>query len=258
MTAERLEELVALVEAAAPDDDAAALVLADQLSALGDPRGELIVLDALDRAGRLDRPDQLERLLLLAAEYTFPRREPELPPLPWECVDRTTMPDDRQFSVAYEVRRDAARYTFTFRRGALYFDIDGDSAMLQASAETDHHLDLPNATSIDANGVELFLGDRFDMCWWTEDEAAECMSVVCDWVRYRIPIRALALPFETLLETMGAHAAPRYESGPCRIAWLPSRYCEARRIKESRYALAGRDYHRWISMYRRLEAMRSR
>jgi uncharacterized protein (TIGR02996 family) len=66
-------ELLAVI-AAQPDDPDPQLVLADHLLAAGDPRGELIVLDHLDRStpGSLTDPAALDRLLLLAATYGFP------------------------------------------------------------------------------------------------------------------------------------------------------------------------------------------
>ncbi len=60
--------------AAAPDDESTRLVYADWLIARGDRRGELIVLDHLERTtpGGLAHPDQLASILRLAAELGFP------------------------------------------------------------------------------------------------------------------------------------------------------------------------------------------
>lgn len=245
MTAERLEELIALAEAAAPGDDAAALVLADHLSALGDPRGELIVLDALDRAGRLDRPEQLERLLILAAEYTFPHREPERPPLRWERANTGE-------AKLFRVYADAAVFTFDFYDFGLSFSIEGPTTMPIHDEDTLAQLLAHDELTVEDNQiVELKLAEQDDGEGWSEADAAACMPSLCDWIRYRIPIRRLCLP----LESTGDEPAPQYDGGPPRIAWLPTRYREPRRIPYGRYALAGRDYVRWHSTYRRLEAM---
>lgn len=60
--------------AADPDDESPRLVYADWLIARGDRRGELIVLDHLERTtpGGLAHPDQLASILRLAAELGFP------------------------------------------------------------------------------------------------------------------------------------------------------------------------------------------
>jgi len=65
---------VALLDAirADPEDPAPQRAIANWLLEHGDPRGELILLDHRDRAGELHDPAAVERLLLLAAEYTFP------------------------------------------------------------------------------------------------------------------------------------------------------------------------------------------
>jgi hypothetical protein len=60
------------------------MVVADHLLAEGDPRGDLIVLDHAERRGLLTEPAAIEQLLVLAAEYSFPRAAPEDPPFPWE------------------------------------------------------------------------------------------------------------------------------------------------------------------------------
>jgi len=74
---------VALQEAiaAAPEDAATQLVLADLLLDAGDPRGEVIALDRRERElpGGIDDPELLERYLLLVADYGFPCAEREPP-----------------------------------------------------------------------------------------------------------------------------------------------------------------------------------
>jgi uncharacterized protein (TIGR02996 family) len=65
-------ELLAAMRAA-PDDPAPRLIYADHLLAHGDLRGELIILDELDRAGAAMSVDQLDRLLELASIHGFPK-----------------------------------------------------------------------------------------------------------------------------------------------------------------------------------------
>ncbi len=242
MTADDLEELIVLAEAAAPSDDAAALVLADRLSALGDPRGELIVLDALDRAGRLDRPDQLERLLLLAAEYTFPRREPEPPPLRWERVSAGA-------AITYRVFDTAAIVTFDFHGFDLQFEVAGTGVSLHDPPDVDGC--GPWALEETAPALSGWLPGLDHDDRWTEALATRCLATLADWVRHRVPACALWLP----IETRSDEPAPELDGGPVRIAHVPARFRQPRGIPYDRYALAGRDYHRWISTYRRLEAM---
>lgn len=77
--------------AAEPDDESLRLVYADWLIACGDPRGELIVLDHLERTtpGGLVHPDQIASLLRLAAELGFPHLpDPDAALLAFEQVGR--------------------------------------------------------------------------------------------------------------------------------------------------------------------------
>lgn len=83
-------ELLAAI-AASPDDDQTRLVYADWLLARGDRRGELIMLDHLERItpGGLTHPDQLASLLRLAAELGFPHLpDPDIALLGFEQVGR--------------------------------------------------------------------------------------------------------------------------------------------------------------------------
>jgi uncharacterized protein (TIGR02996 family) len=100
-----VQELLAAIEAD-PQDEASQMVIADHLQAEGDPRGDLIVLDHAERHGLLTEPAAIEQLLLLAAEYSFPRAEPEDPPLPWTLLAHKR----------YEARHAGARYQL--REGA--------------------------------------------------------------------------------------------------------------------------------------------
>jgi uncharacterized protein (TIGR02996 family) len=97
-------QLIAAI-AANPDDEAPRLVYADWLIARGDRRGELIVLDHLERTtpGGLVHPDQLVSLLRLAAELGFPHiPDPDAALLAFDQIGR---------SDCYRVFHAGARYT---------------------------------------------------------------------------------------------------------------------------------------------------
>lgn len=248
MNDELLERLLALVEATPSDDNSAALVLADQLTALGDPRGELIVLDSLDRAGCLHRPEQLERLLLLAAEYTFPLRGPEPPSLRWRPPFR------KNGSIVYYLSRDDKNeIRFEFDHTTIGFNIrEGDALQAHPPADVDDCGEWVNRDTVYAGWLEF--GIPCPRTPWTEETAAVCMPILADWYRDRVPECVLWLP----VDAEDYAPAPRYDGGPARIARLPARFRQPRNIPHGRYALAGRDYHRWISTFRRLEAMLQR
>lgn len=94
---------------------------ADHLQLAGDPRGELIVLDHRERAvsGGLVDPVALERLLLLAAEYTFPRPSEAVdPPLPFFGGD--VVRAVRHAGRDYEVRCSNRRLSFRVDGGRLF------------------------------------------------------------------------------------------------------------------------------------------
>jgi uncharacterized protein (TIGR02996 family) len=106
--------------AAEPDDESTRLVYADWLIARGDPRGELIVLDHLERTtpGGLVHPDQIASLLRLSAELGFPH-----------------LPDPDAALLAFEQigRGDCYR---TFQRGNMYIlRGGGDGLSLQRGDE---------------------------------------------------------------------------------------------------------------------------
>jgi uncharacterized protein (TIGR02996 family) len=110
-------ELLAAI-AASPDDDQTRLVYADWLLARGDRRGELLMLDHLERTtpGGLTHPDQLASMLRLAAELGFPHLpDPDIALLAFEPIGRADH---------YRMFHGGHRYTLLGQLGELSLAID--------------------------------------------------------------------------------------------------------------------------------------
>lgn len=208
-----------------PDDPAPQLVIADWLLVQGDARGELIVLDHRERAGLLTDPDGIERLLLLAAEYTFPcAREPDESTLPFE--------GGGGYPVQYDVDHAGHHYYVRYRHGDLSVTID--------DGDIDSGVDYPDGFP-DSLGCALD-GD------WTDEETASTLAVLSDAIRAGTPFRGLRFP------TM-RNRLPEYDGGSRRVYRLPSSFTRPRGIARDRYGLAARDYHRWHALWSRLRSL---
>ncbi len=147
--------------AAAPGDAAPQLVLADLLLGVDDLRGELIILDNRERADGVIEPAALERYLLLAAEYSFPRIEPEPPTLPFYGFDRGP--------VRYTMLHAGRQYDIRYRGFVLTID---------AAPTIEWRLGLADA-------------DR-----WTPDEATAILCLLSDAIRADTPLAQLRFPFQ--------------------------------------------------------------
>jgi uncharacterized protein (TIGR02996 family) len=209
-------ELIAAIEAD-PADAAPQLVIADLLQSEGDPRGELIVLDHAERAGALRDPDALERLLLLAAELSFPRATPDDPVLPFVRVDPNT--------THFRVWHDGVRYELRYRPYQL--------AVMALDQRTGDYRDYRSMLQLES-------------C--TEGETAVLLAIFSDAIRAQTPLDELRFPYGTL-------PPPVYEGGPLRCYRLPLDFTVPRGILRNRYGLAARDYHRWNAIWQRLRAM---
>jgi uncharacterized protein (TIGR02996 family) len=216
-----LESLLDAIDAD-PGDLATQLVLADALTAAGDPRGELIVLShrepELDATGR-------ESLLLIAAEYGFPLAH---------ASDESILPY-RYGCQGYpvEVFFDHGGYTF-------YVRYRHDSLSI---TEQDERV---------VTGVEYPGGfdedfEYLDHGTWTDEEAEQTLAVISDAIRYNTP-------FDTLWFPAMRGTPPRYPDASRRIYRLPADYTEARGISRDRYGLAARDHARWLALWARHQA----
>ena len=205
-----------------PDDPDPQLVIADWLLAQGDARGELIVLDHHERTtGGIVDPVALERMLLLAAEYTFPcAREPDESMLPFIAADD-----------GYEVTYGGHHYAVWWRRGDIYVRID--------DGDIDSGVDYPNGFPDDVDE---------EPGYWTASETAATLAVLSDAIRAGTPLAELRLP--CMREQL-----PVYEGGARRVYRLPPAFTKPRGIHRDRYGLAARDYHRWNALWRRLEVL---
>jgi uncharacterized protein (TIGR02996 family) len=214
------EDLLLHAIAADPEDLGPQLVIADVLMSRGDPRGELIVLDHRLRTGELVRNvEAIERLLLLAAEYTFPRaREPDEPTLPFVMLNELIPWQEPE---RYELVRNGYRYEVSYRERG-YLDV--------------------NVVDLDASGFGnsdcYFVVDN----GWGDDVAASTLAVLSDAIHYGTPLETLRFPFH-------ADRLPSYPSGARRVYRLPLEFRASRRIEQDRYGLAARDYHRWMALW---------
>jgi uncharacterized protein (TIGR02996 family) len=144
-----------------PHDDAPQLVIADWLLARDDPRGELIVLDLRERTSELADPAALERLLLLAAEYTFPRpTEVVDEPLPFFGGD-----------VVRAVHHAGRDYEVRCRDRRLGYRVNGGGLLTYPGK------------------LEL-AGDT-----WNDDERTTILTLFSDAIRAGTPLDALRIPY---------------------------------------------------------------
>ena len=206
-----------------PHDLQSQLVLADHLLSLGDPRGELIVLDCHERTqGGLADPAAIEQLLLLSAEYTFPRARD---------VAELVLPFRHLSAAEYELSFEGTHYQVRYRRRILTI--------------TRQHGVYP-AT------VEQFSRKQFEQVEegsaWRPHEAAAILRVISDAIIAGAPLRELQFP-------CCADPLPTYPAGAVRCYRLPAQFTGPRRISPTRYGLAARDHARWHSIWRRLRAM---
>jgi uncharacterized protein (TIGR02996 family) len=201
--------------AADPDDVEPQLVIADLLQAAGDPRGELIALDRAERDGRLDDPEALERLLLLAAEYSFPRAAPEPAMLPF--VGQRSTP------VRYSLEHAGRRFAIRYRKHRLVVHVPGDG--VEPALQISLGLAAPNA--------------------WTAEEERTILTLLGDAIREGTPLDELRFPYATM-------PLPTYDGGPLRGYQLPLEFTVPRGILRNRYGLAARDVARWHDIWDRL------
>jgi uncharacterized protein (TIGR02996 family) len=201
--------------AAAPDDEAPRLVLADLLLSAEDPRGELLVLDTREREEPegLTDPDQLEHYLLLAAVYSFPNPHAEEPTLPFTQLGRTR----------YSILWAGCTYEIRFSDGQLEVFEDAERAL-------SCRLQLASPAA------------------WTADETTVILRIISDAIRAGSPLRSLRFPF--MFDPL-----PIYDGGPLRCYRLPKDYTGPRGLAPGQLGLAARDYNRWMAIWMRLARM---
>nr|HEX4312404.1 TIGR02996 domain-containing protein [Kofleriaceae bacterium] len=201
---------------AAPGDPGPQLVIADLLLEQGDPRGELIILDHGERAGRLTEPAAVERLLLLAAEYTFPcASEPDESLLP------STGPAGYHNSPCI-LHWNGLRYGIRYRPGSLLC-MTGDGTVTRVD-------ECPTFTATSG---------------WTDAETFATLAVFSDAIRHGTPLGPMRFPHHP-------SPPPVYDGGARRVYRLPERFMIPRGLARDRYGLAARDYRRWNALCDRL------
>ena len=218
-----VDELLAAIEAD-PKDEASQLVIGDFLQAAGDPRGDLIVLAHAEQRGLLDGADALEQLLLLAAEYSFPRAEPDDPMLPF--VRRQI-----RWETEYDLRHEGVHYAINWieNYGAYQLEFVDDE---------DDRVVIPLPRDLGA--------------WWSDAQTRVILTIISDVIRAKAPFSdELRFPYATM-------PLPQYDGGPLRCYMLPTEFTIPRGILRNRYGLAARDYHRWHAIWQRLRAMQRR
>jgi uncharacterized protein (TIGR02996 family) len=202
---------------AAPLDDGPQLVLADLLVGAEDPRGELIVLHHRETTDGLRDPEALERYLLLAAVFSFPRAEPEEPPLPFVCTRAVPV----QYTLTHGDRGEASSY----------YDVRYHGGLLEVRAGA--RVVLQRRLRLERNNA------------WTDVEAAVILGHLGEAIRAGAPLQYMQLPF-------GKDPLPTYDGGPVRSYRLPAEFMKQRGLRPSELGLAARDYQRWITLWRRL------
>jgi uncharacterized protein (TIGR02996 family) len=216
-----VNELIEAI-AADPRDEGPQLVIADYLLSEDDPRGELIMLDRRERAGELDDPIALDQLLLLAAQYSFPRAEPDDPLLAFARFDGERpyyrlIHADRFYEIPDSDEEDDRTYLRVRFLGAGEDDW------------TYHSLDI----SLDA---------------WIHEHRALIFRVISDAIHANTPFETLVFPF-------GPLAFPQYEGSPLRCYMLPVELLRRHDLLRNQFGLAARDYYRWHRIWNRLRGM---
>ena len=212
-----VDELIAAIEAD-PADEASQVVIADYLQAAGDPRGDLIVLDHAERRGLLDDPAALDELLMLAAVYSFPRAEPDDPPLPFVHV--------RDYR--HELVHQGFRYV-----------LEGNRLYIYELAEED-----PDTYDYHSLGFEIVQP-------WTGEQQSIVLAILSDVIRASTPFDGLRFP-------LGPIPLPQHAGSPLRCYMLPVEFLRDHDLLRNQYGLAARDYHRWHAIWKRLRAMQRR
>lgn len=180
---------------AAPADDAPRLVYADWLLAQGDARGELIVLDHLDRTGTLRSLEQLARLLELASIHGFPR----LPDDP--CADVFRFTGGSSHPTQYWLTHEGHRYYLRWRYD---FSIEVD----------------------DVDVLESYSLDTLQPNDWTFRETNVVLAIVSDAIRTGAPLSELVFP-----DQAGFRAHPRFHPGRAPLYGFPEEYGTDRRLE---------------------------
>jgi uncharacterized protein (TIGR02996 family) len=199
--------------AASPDDDGPLLVYADWLTSTERWRGELIVLDHMDRAvpGGLCDVVRLRRLLVLAAREGFPRfTDPDL------ALRGVTQRYSR-----YEAMREGVAYSVGYIPGTVDVEVEDHTR------RTREHAQL-----------------RFDGGHPTcllEEELNVILHAIDGAIRDGAPLRKIALPAGDALR-----AHPHYRLGPLPRYALPAEVTHGQEI-----TLSARDHARWQALYRR-------
>ena len=250
-----MAELLAAI-GAQPDDPDPQLVLADHLLSAGDPRGELIVLDHLERRapGGLTDPEAIERLLVLAATYGFPCARDEVEPmLPFTGSDDPAYYPAAQAGPRRQLHHEGHHYIVVCDHRGLHVSVDGEEVDEEVDDELDEEVgDLEDI--LDDSRGELPRG----VIWtfsaatfsgqWTDEERDVVLTLLSDAIRAGTPLSELQIPYV-------GEPLPQYPGAPLRAYWLPESFVAAHGLSRDRHGLAARDYHRWHALWERLQRL---
>jgi uncharacterized protein (TIGR02996 family) len=225
-----VNELIEAI-AADPRDEGPQLVIADYLLSEDDPRGELIMLDRRERAGDLDDPTALDQLLLLAAQYSFPRAEP----------------DDPLFAFArFDGPQPSYRLVHADRFYELYPAHDADDRTYLRIRFVDDGEDEWDYHSLDFGADGMFAAPNLDA--WVEAHRSLVFQILSDAIHANTPFETVKFPF-------GPLAFPQYEGSPLRCYMLPVEFLRRHDLLRNQLGLAARDYYRWHRIWTRLRGM---
>ena len=203
-------ELLAAV--AASPDDATRLVYADWLLARGDARGELIILDHMERTtpDGIANPDQVGQLLRLAAEHGFPHLpDPDAELLAFEQLGRT--------NEHWRLRREGHDYEIQRNGRTLTLAVDG-------GARLENNL--------------LAIAGR-----WTDEQTNALLTVMLNVIKNKADFQMLLFPPVDVIAKLPAHRLgplPRYVSA------------EVIEDFGGDWLLQARDHARWYRIYERM------
>ena len=205
-------EVELLAAIAASPDDATRRVYADWLLERGDVRGELIMLDLLERntPGGIAKPDQVGQLLRLAAEHGFPHLpDPDAELLAFEQLGR----GNEHWRLHWNHRR------YELRRSANVLTLVTDGAPA-----------IENGT----------VGIRGR---WTDAQTNAMLTIVLRVIQNNVDFQMLLFPAPDQIATLPAHRLgplPKYYSA------------EVIEDFGAEWLLAARDHARWYEIYERM------
>jgi hypothetical protein len=170
----------------------------------------------------LTDPAMIDRLLVLAAQYGFPRARPPGPVmLPFSGGGSNPV----QYDAYLPEHSYRIKLHYLYFRLTISIDRNLPSAGSAVRFVRDLETEEPNA--------------------WTDDEKLVILTLLSEAIRADTPLPDLCFPY-------GDVRLPVHEDAPLRAYVLPVEFTAPRGLAPHQYGLAVRDHRRWHALWRRL------